>query len=53
MKQSDRNSLKTDIFHKPSTYEQDIKTISQQEKTRVRHEYGRIEVFRIKLRYVV
>ena len=32
VKQSNRNSSKTDIFHRPTTYEQHIQTISQQKK---------------------
>ena len=44
VKQSDRNSSKTDIFHQTATYEQHVKIM-----TFARHEYGRVGVFRIKM----
>ena len=47
--QSDRNSSKTDLFHKPTTYEQHIKTSSEQKIAFVRNENGRVGVFRIKI----
>ena len=46
VKQSDRNSSKTDLFHKPSAYEQHSETSFEKNKTFARHEYGRVEVFR-------
>ena len=47
--QSDRNSSKTDNFHKPTTYEPDIFTISEQIITFSKCEYGRVGVFIIKM----
>ena len=44
VKQSDRNSSKTDLFHKPTTYEQHVKTNSKQIITVARHEYGQVEL---------
>ena len=49
VKQSDRNSSKTAIFHKPTTYEQRVQTNSEQKITFSRHEYGQIGVFRNKM----
>ena len=51
--QSDRNSLKTDTFHEPTTYEPYTKTSSEQKLTFARHDYGRVGVFRIKMRSLV
>ena len=48
--QSDRNSLKTDTFHEPTTYERQVQTENEQKTTFARHEYGRVGVFRIKIR---
>ena len=48
VQQSDRNSSKTDRFHKPTTYEQQVLTSSEQKITFARHEYGQVGVFRIK-----
>ena len=48
--QSDRNSSKTDTFHKPTTYELHAYTSSDQMITFARHVYGRLGVFRIKIR---
>ena len=42
MKQSDRNSSKTDLFNKPTAYEQHVYTSSEQKITFARHEYGRV-----------
>ena len=50
VKQSDRDSSKTDIFHKPTTYREYVWTRSEQKKTFARHENGRVGVFRIKMR---
>ena len=50
----DRNSSKRDTFHKPTTYEpNNVKTNSEQKMTFAGHEYGRVEVFRIKNRLLV
>ena len=48
VKQSDRNSSKTDLFHKPTTYEQQVLTSFEQKITFARHQYGQVGVFRIK-----
>ena len=53
VKQSDRNSSKTDLFHKPTTYEQHVQTSSEQKITFAGHEYGRVEVFKIKMKSFV
>ena len=53
MKQSDRDSSKTDIFHKPTTYEKHVHTSYEQKIKLARHEYGRVGVFRIKMRSLV
>ena len=45
--QSGRNSSKIDPFHKPTTYEQQVYTNSEQRITFARHEYGRVGNFRI------
>ena len=45
---TDRNSLKTKIFHKHTIYEQHIYTSSGQKITFAGHEYGRVQVYRIK-----
>ena len=50
---SDRNSSKMDIFHGPTTYEPRVQTSSEQITTFVRHEYGRVGVFRNKIRSLV
>ena len=50
MKKSDRNSSKPDIFVKPTTYEQHVKTSYEQNKNLAIHEYGRAGFFRIKMR---
>ena len=42
--QSDRNSLKTDIFHEPTIYELHVYTSSEQKINVARHEYGRVGV---------
>ena len=47
--QSDRNSTKTDTFHKPITYKRHVQTNNEQKTTFARHEYGRVGVFRIKI----
>ena len=47
--QSDRNSSKTDTFHKPITYKRHVQTNNEQKTTFARHEYGRVGVFRIKI----
>ena len=51
--QLDRNSSKTDTFHKPKTYERHVQTKNEQKTTFARHEYGRVGVFRIKIRSLV
>ena len=52
--QSDQNSSKTDTFHEPTTYEPHVyNTNSEQIITFARHEYGRVGVFRIKMRSLV
>ena len=51
--QSDRNSPKTNTFHEPTTYEPRVKDESEQIITFARQEYGRVEVFRIKMRSLV
>ena len=51
--QSDRNSSKTNTFHEPITYEPHVKDESEQIVTFARQEYGRVEVFRIKMRSLV
>ena len=53
MMQSDRNSSKTDTFYKPTTYEPHVYTSFDQMITFARHEYGRVGVFRIKIRSLV
>ena len=50
VKQSDRNSSKMDLFHKPTTYEQHVYTSFKQKITFAWHEYGQVGVFRIKMR---
>ena len=50
--QSDRISLKTDTFHKPTTYVPHIYASSEQ-KTVARHEEERVGVFRFKMRSLV
>ena len=52
VKQSDRNSSKTDLFHKPATYEP-VQTSSKQNITYTSNEYGRVKVFRIKIKSLV
>ena len=47
--QSDRNSSKTDTFHKPITYKRHVQTNNEQKTTFASHEYGRVGVFRIKI----
>ena len=47
--QSDRNSSKTDTFHKPITYKRHAQTNNEQKTTFARHEYGRVGVFGIKI----
>ena len=51
--QSDRNSSKTDTFHKPTTYELHAYTSSDKMITFARNKYGRVGVFRIKIRSLV
>ena len=51
--QSDRNSSKAETFHNPTTYEPHIAKHSDQIITFARHEYGRVEVFRIRIRSLV
>ena len=51
--QSDRNSLKTDTFYEPTTYEPYTYTSSEQKLTFAWHDYGRVGVFRIKMRSLV
>ena len=48
--QSHRNSLKTDIFHKPTIYELHVYTCSEQKINFATREYGRVGVFRIEMR---
>ena len=40
----------SDLFHKPTTYEQHVQTSSKQKITFPRHEYGHVGVFRIKIK---
>ena len=47
--QSDRNSLKTDTFHEPITYETHVWTSSEQIITFANPIYGRVIVFRVKM----
>ena len=51
--QSDRNSSKTVSFHKPTTYEPHVLTNSEQKLNFARHDYGRVEVFRVNIRSLV
>ena len=51
--QSDRNSLITDTFHEPTTYEPYVYTSSEQMISFARHEYGLVGVFRIRMRSLV
>ena len=53
VKQSDRNSSKTDIFHKPATFKPHVYTSSERIITFARHEYERVGVFRIRMRSLV
>ena len=53
VKQSDRNTSKTDLFYKPTTYEQHVLTSFEQKITFARHEYGKAGVFRIKMKSLV
>ena len=53
VKQSDRNSSKTYLFHKPTNFDQRVKTRSEQKITFARHEYGQVGVFRIKMKSLV
>ena len=48
--QSDRNSSKTDTFHKPTTYEPQVWTSSERIIFFARYEYGQVGVFKIKMR---
>ena len=48
--QSDRNSLKTNTFHKPTTYKRHVQTNNEQKTTFARNKFGRVGVFRIKIR---
>ena len=48
--QSDRNSSKTGTFHKPITYGRHVQANNEQKTTYARHEYGRVGVFRIRIR---
>ena len=50
MKQSDQDSLKTDTFHKPTTYEPYVCTSFEETIPFFTHEYGRVGVFRITMR---
>ena len=51
--QSDRNSWKTDTFHKHTIYEPHVYTSSEQKVTFTRAEYGRVGVFRTKMSTIV
>ena len=48
--QSDRNSQKTDTFHKPITIERHVQTNNEKKTTFARHESGPVGVFGIKIR---
>ena len=53
--QSDRfkNSSKTGPFHEPTTYKPHVQTSSDLIMTFARYEYGRVEVFRTKIRPLI
>ena len=51
--QSDRNSLKTDTFYKPTSYEPHVQTSFEEKITFSRNDYGQVGVFRIKMRSLV
>ena len=51
--QSDRNSSKTDTFHESTTNKTHVQISSERIITFVRHEYGRVEVLRIKMSSLV
>ena len=53
VKQSDRNRSKTDKFQKDTIYEQQVQTSSEHKITFARHEYGQVNVFRIRMRSLV
>ena len=48
--QSDQNSSKMGTFHEPTTFEPHVLTNSEKTITFAGHEYGRVGVFRIKIR---
>ena len=50
MLQSDWNSAKTETFHEPITYKPHDYTSSKQMITYAWHDYGRVGVFRIKMK---
>ena len=47
--QSDRNSSKTDSFHKPTTYEPHVLTSSKQKLNFARHDSGQAEFSELRL----
>ena len=53
MMPSDRNSMKTDTFHEPTTYEPYAKTSCAQLIDFARHTGGQVGFFRIKMRSLV
>ena len=42
-----------DLFHKPMAYEQHVQTSSKKKIIFIRHEYGQVGVFRIRIRSLV
>ena len=53
VKQSDRNSSKTDTFHEPTANKSNVKTSSEELKTFARHKYGQAGVFKIEMWSIV
>ena len=51
--QSNRNTSETDTFHEPTNYEPHALTSSDKKITFARHRYGRVGVFKIKMRLLV
>ena len=51
--QSDRNSSKTETFHRSATYYPHVLTSSEVILTFARHDYGLVGVFRIMMRSLV
>ena len=51
--QSDRNSSKNDIFHEPTAYKPNVKKTYEQKINFARHKYGRVGLFKIRIKSLV